>query len=81
MSIFLRKDGITLEVAHVVDVQRLKKAGYQEIETASLSSSEQGEELDDLTVIQLKDLAREQDLEGFSTLNKADLIELIKGGE
>lgn len=35
--------------------------------------------LEDLTVKELKDKAKELDLEGYSKLNKEELIELIAG--
>jgi hypothetical protein len=71
MTYLLKKDGITTEVVHVADARRLKQAGYKEVKEQSI---------DDLTVAELKDLAKEQGLEGYSTLNKADLIKLLKGG-
>jgi hypothetical protein len=72
MTYLLKKDGITTEVVHVADVRRLKQAGYEEVKEPDIG---------DLTVAELKDLAKKQGLEGYSTLNKADLIELLKGGK
>lgn len=35
--------------------------------------------LDDKTVAELKDLAREKEIKGFSNMNKAELVEVLEG--
>ncbi len=37
-----------------------------------------GDSLEDNTVAELKDIAKDEDVEGYSQLNKAELIEAIK---
>lgn len=69
----------------ITDVQELAEVMTPELqerlEAAGSISGEWGEAkakkaepLDDLTVVELKDKARDAGIEGFSTMNKADLI-------
>ncbi|MDY6866620.1 MAG: Rho termination factor N-terminal domain-containing protein [Chloroflexota bacterium] len=81
MSFFMEKDGITTEVVSVIDVNRLQQSGYKKVEEPKDPQTKTNDELDDLTVVQLKELAKANGLEGYSTLNKGELIDLLKGGE
>lgn len=81
MSFFMEKDGITVEVISVIDVNRLQQSGYKKVEEPKDPQAETNNELDDLTVVQLKELAKAEGLDGYSTLKKDELIDLLKGGE
>ena len=44
-------------------------------------SLEESIDYESMTVVQLRELARERGLTGYSSLNKADLIQLLKDNE
>lgn len=58
-----------------------KAQGYKEFneyeDNAEVKLSR--EELEELTVPELKDMAKEADLSGYSSLNKGELIDLLVG--
>ena len=54
-----------------------------EIEAKVMTLSLEDETIDyeSMTVVQLRELAKERGLTGYSSLNKADLIQLLKDNE
>ena len=55
----------------------------EELEQAQAMSLSLEESIDyeSMTVVQLRELAKERGLTGYSSLNKADLIQLLKDNE
>lgn len=58
------------------DVPRLAAAGFSRVEE-EISSDETPDDLDDLTVDQLRDLARDAEIEGRSNMNRAELVSAL----
>ena len=52
-----------------------------EEQVTSLSLEEDTIDYESMTVTQLRELAKERGLTGYSSLNKADLIKLLKDNE
>ena len=52
-----------------------------EEQVTSLSLEEDTIDYESMTVTQLRELAKERGLTGYSSLNKADLIQLLKDNE
>jgi large subunit ribosomal protein L21 len=78
--------------AEGADIQKWKNRGYAELETEEIpsdsaednsetedsSSKEDKQNLEALTIQELKELAKSKGLEGTSSLNKQQLIDVLK---
>ena len=68
------------------DIQKWISKGYAELETKKVFSdtekdvSESTQNLEELTVQELRELAKTKGLEGTSSLNKQQLIDVLKEG-
>lgn len=68
------------------DIQKWTSKGYSELETKKVFSdtekdvSESTQNLEELTVQELRELAKAKGLEGTSSLNKQQLIDVLKEG-
>lgn len=65
--IFIRSDGNLYNVEHKDTIKRLQK-------------DEKFENVEKLTVEDLKDYAKKRELKGYSTLTRNELIDLLKVG-
>ena len=68
------------------DIQKWISKGYSELETKKVFSdtekdvSESTQNLEELTVQELRELAKTKGVEGTSSLNKQQLIDVLKEG-
>ena len=78
--------GMEGELATVIspaEAERLSAKGYLTGKWATATSAPVSgapkEDLDELTLAELKDRARDAQIQGFSTMNKADLVDALGG--
>lgn len=75
----LKKDNVERIAETEAVIQKLKNQGFVPINTTAETEPEKIEmSLDDMTLTELKALAKEKGLEGVSALNKAELLEVMK---
>lgn len=67
---FVEKDGIRIQATNPATKNKLLRLGYTVVK--------EQESLEDMTVRELIDLAKNEGISGYSGLDKADLINLIK---
>ena len=87
----LVKGNVERIVEDQVKANRLKTDGFKELEAVdavqsdalpgSETPTEAENNLDDMTVPELKALAKEKGIDGFSSLNREDLLSVLKDVE
>lgn len=70
--------------AEGAEAEKLQKAGFKtigdpETETVTQQKVDTVENLENMTVDELKNVAKEKGLTGISSLSKADLLAILKG--
>jgi hypothetical protein len=74
-----KADPVVVTKADVKDIKEdLKAELKEEIKAEVQAEIDQQSDLESLTVAELKDIARERGLSGYSSMKKAELIDLLK---
>ena len=74
----LEQGGITTEVTNPADIALYKRRGWVEVKEPEPAEPEKP--LEKMTVDELKTLAEKAGVEGFETMKKAELVEVLKKG-
>jgi large subunit ribosomal protein L21 len=78
----LIRGNVEREVADEAQITKLKRDGYTEITAGTAASSEDkiapAQNIADMTVSELRDLAKQKGLSGYSSLNKEELLFVLK---
>ena len=75
----LQRKNVERESENPVEIRKLISAGFSPVEKETIETVENEEvNLEEMTLHQLKDIAKEKGINGYSVLNKEDLIKVLK---
>lgn len=77
MKIALSKDGITTYASSPVRLSFLKREGFVEVEVIEEVKQPDLEELNSMTAAELKSLAKNASIKGYSNMNKEQLLNAL----
>ena len=75
----LIRANIEIDVENAATAEKLMKSGFEPLEgVTKVAPSDSEKNLDEMTVEELKAIAKEKGLSGVSALAKKDLLEILK---
>lgn len=75
----LKRGNVERIASTEVDIARLKKEGFVEVTPVEMKGNEQEEKsLEEMKITELRALAKEKGLEGYSSLSREELLGILK---
>lgn len=74
----LRKENVERIATSPAEIARLKSDGYVPLEQPEVNEEKENIILDEMNLSELKALAKEKGLEGYSSLTKEQLLQVLK---
>lgn len=74
----LKKDNVERVAETPGQIEKLKACGYNILNEGKVAKDESSVELTGMNMTELKELAKEKGLEGYSSLTKDQLLEVLK---
>lgn len=74
----LRKENVERIATDPAEIERLKSDGYVPLERSEVNEEKENIILDEMNLSELKALAKEKGLEGYSSLTKEQLLQVLK---
>lgn len=77
MKKLYQKNGITVEVRDPMREDFLTRDGWKLVEVVEETPALELEDVSDLSILQLRSLAKERGLKGYTNMSKNDLLDLL----